>query len=34
MAASMQAILLCGREHKEAVGRFLEQQAAKKRAHM
>ena len=34
MAASMQAILLCGREHKEAVGRFLEQQAAKKRTHM
>ncbi|SAK90809.1 enoyl-CoA hydratase [Caballeronia temeraria] len=33
MAASMQAILLCGREHKEAVGRFLEQQAAKKRTH-
>ncbi|SAK74355.1 enoyl-CoA hydratase [Caballeronia hypogeia] len=34
MAASMQAILLCGREHKEAVDRFLEQQAAKKRAHV
>ncbi|SAK99934.1 enoyl-CoA hydratase [Caballeronia fortuita] len=34
MAASMQAILLCGREHKDAVGRFLEQQAAKKRTHM
>jgi 2-(1,2-epoxy-1,2-dihydrophenyl)acetyl-CoA isomerase len=33
MAASMQAILLCSQEHKEAVGRFLEQQAAKKRAH-
>ncbi|MGN6315486.1 enoyl-CoA hydratase-related protein [Trinickia sp.] len=31
MAASMQAILLCGREHKEAVGRFLDQQATKKR---
>jgi 2-(1,2-epoxy-1,2-dihydrophenyl)acetyl-CoA isomerase len=31
MAASMQAILLCGREHKEAVGRFLEEQAANKR---
>lgn len=27
MAASMQAILLCGDEHKAAVGRFLEQQA-------
>jgi enoyl-CoA hydratase/carnithine racemase len=34
MAASMQAILLCGDEHKQAVGRFLEQQAAKKRTHM
>jgi enoyl-CoA hydratase/carnithine racemase len=34
MAASMQAILLCGREHKEAVDRFLQQQAAKKRTHM
>jgi enoyl-CoA hydratase/carnithine racemase len=34
MAASMQAILLCGREHKEAVGRFLERQAEKKRTHM
>ena len=34
MAASMQAILLCGREHKEAVDRFLAQQAAKKRTHM
>ena len=34
MAASMQAILLCGREHKQAVGRFLEQQAAKKRTHI
>ena len=34
MAASMQAILLCGHEHKEAVGRFLEQQAAKKSTHM
>jgi 2-(1,2-epoxy-1,2-dihydrophenyl)acetyl-CoA isomerase len=33
MAASMQAILLCGREHMEAVGRFFEQQAANKRAH-
>lgn len=31
LAASMQAILLCGHEHKEAVGRFLEQQAVKKR---
>jgi enoyl-CoA hydratase/carnithine racemase len=31
MAASMQAILLCGHEHKEAVGRFLEQQTEKKR---
>jgi hypothetical protein len=30
----MQAILLCGREHKEAVDRFLQQQAAKKRTHM
>lgn len=34
MAASMQAILLCGAEHKQAVSRFLEQQAQKKRAPM
>lgn len=32
LAAGMQAILLCGHEHKEAVGRFLAQQAAKKNA--
>lgn len=34
LAASMQAILLCGREHKEAVDRFLAQQAANTRTHM
>lgn len=27
MAASMQAILLCGQEHKDAVGRFIESQS-------
>ncbi|AET92954.1 Enoyl-CoA hydratase/isomerase [Burkholderia sp. YI23] len=31
MAAGMQAMLLCGHEHKAAVGRFLDRQAAKKR---
>jgi hypothetical protein len=30
MAASMQAILLCGDEHKRAVHRFLERQAEAK----
>ncbi|MEX3937338.1 enoyl-CoA hydratase-related protein [Paraburkholderia phymatum] len=34
LAAGLQAILLCGHEHKEAVGRFMEQQATKKRTHM
>jgi hypothetical protein len=30
MAANMQAILLCGSEHKQAVSGFLEEQARQK----